>query len=393
MQHRFSKRMDNVPRSFIREILKVAADPAVISFAGGLPNPELFPVEAVSRATQAVLATAGPDSLQYSTTEGMPALREFIASRYRDKKGLDVSPEDIVITTGSQQCLDLIGKIFLDPGDRVVFERPGYLGAIQAFAMYEPEMVSVGLEADGPDLDELAAVLPGSKLFYAVPNFQNPSGLSYSEAKRAAVAGMLAGGPVFVEDDPYGELRFRGEPQRPMFGREGLTGILLGSFSKVAAPGLRLGWVAAPHEIREQIVTAKQAADLHTSSFTQAVLMRYLEDNDIDAHIALIRERYGRQCESMLEAALRHFPEEAVLTEPEGGMFLWCTLPPAISVMELFECAVEQKVAFVPGHPFHVDGGGNNTMRLNFSNVDEATIDEGMRRLGRAMKRFLRRVC
>ncbi len=387
----FSRRMGTVRRSFIREILKVTADPSIISFAGGLPNPELFPLEDIARASAAELADGGRDALQYSTTEGFPPLREFIAQRYREKWGLSVDPSEILITTGSQQGLDLIGKIFLDPGDKVIIERPGYLGAIQAFSLFEPEFVNIPLLDDGPDLDALSAALAlKPKLFYAVPNFQNPSGLSYCEEKRRAVAEILRDtDTLFVEDDPYGELRFIGRHLPPVRAFTGGSSLLLGTFSKVAAPGFRIGWVVAQKSIMEKLVTAKQAADLHTSTFAQRILWRHLTENDLDAHIERIRDRYGKQRETMVAAIERHFPAGVTISRPEGGMFLWVRLPEGCSAVELFDKSIARKVAFVPGFPFYADGGGTNTMRLNFSNADPERIEEGIKRLGACIQEFL----
>ncbi len=387
----FAKRMSAVKRSFIREILKVTADPSIISFAGGLPSPELFPLEDIARASADTFASRGRAALQYSTTEGYPPLREFIAGRYREKWGLDIKPEEILITTGSQQGLDLIGKIFLDPGDGLIIERPGYLGAIQAFSLFEPTFLSIPLLEDGPDLDALAAALAtGPKLYYAVPNFQNPSGLSYSEEKRRAVAELLRdSSTLFVEDDPYGELRFRGRHLPPVRSFLRSRSLLLGSFSKVAAPGFRIGWVVAEKPVMDKLVTAKQAADLHTSTLTQRIMWRHLTDNDLDAHIERIRQRYGAQRDAMVAAIERHFPETVTCSKPDGGMFLWVRLPEGCSALDLFDKAVTRKVAFVPGAPFYADGGGKNTMRLNFSNADPERIEEGIKRLGECIREFL----
>lgn len=391
MSDKFARRMGSVHRSFIREILKVTADSEIISFAGGLPNPELFPVSAMDAASHEVFAEIGSSALQYSTTEGDAGLRAIIASRYA-LRGLTVDPDSILITTGSQQILDICAKVFLDKGDKVVIERPGYLGAIQAFSFFEPEFVTVSLESDGPNLEELeAAFKDGAKCFYAVPNFQNPSGVSYSLEKRRLVAELLEKYDVlFVEDDPYGELRFIGESLPSVYSFCKGDCLLCGSFSKIAAPGFRIGWVVASKEIYDKLVIAKQASDLHTSTVAQAIMRRYLETNDIESHVALIRERYGRQREVMVEMIKRYFPEGVTITEPEGGMFLWATLPEGISSMDLFDIAIKDKVAFVPGRPFYVDGSGENTFRLNFSNSDESRIEEGIKRLGKSIATFLK---
>lgn len=391
MSMQFAARMDSVHRSFIREILKVTADPEVISFAGGLPNPALFPMAELAEAAAAVIGTEGRETLQYSTTEGYAPLREWIAARYRDRKGLDVSADDILVTTGSQQALDLTGKVFVDRGTPVLMEAPGYLGAIQAFSVFQPDFRTVPLEDDGPDLAELERQLDaGARLFYAVTNFQNPSGLTYGPDKRRAVADLLAGTDVlFVEDDPYGELRFSGEDQPPVCALRPENSVLTGSFSKVAAPGFRIGWMVARGPMRDALVRVKQASDLHTSTVTQRIIHRYLMDNDLDAHIARIRTSYGEQCRAMQDAAARHLPEEVRLTRAEGGMFLWATMPEGYSSMDLFGRAIKEKVAFVPGRPFYVDGSGDNTMRLNYTNSDPERIEDGMARLGRCLRDYL----
>ncbi len=393
-QYNFAARTRAIKRSFIREILKVTDEPDVISFAGGLPNPRLFPVAEFASAAAKVLSTEGERVLQYSTTEGFAPLREHIAKRYRERKGLAVRASDILITNGSQQGLDLLGKIFLDPGDRVLLERPAYLGAIQAFSLYEPEFRSVRLEEDGPDLRSLAEELrPGGqepKLFYAVPNFQNPSGISYSREKRAAVAALLTESKaVTVEDDPYGEIRFLGEDLPMLSGSLGGRAVLLGSYSKIVAPGIRLGWICAPEAIMERLVTAKQGSDLHSNYFSQWVLYQYLCDNDLETHIARIRSAYGAQRDAMVRMLELHCPPEVTWTQPEGGMFLWLTLPRQLDAMELFERAIKERVAFVPGAPFYVDGGGSTTLRLNFSNSDLGRIETGIVRLSKAIGELL----
>ncbi|OIO06261.1 MAG: aspartate aminotransferase [Desulfovibrionaceae bacterium CG1_02_65_16] len=386
----FADRVAKAQRSFIREILKVTADPSVISFAGGLPNPAAFPVPEIAAAAAKVLYEAGPSALQYSTTEGFLPLREWIAARYKKRMDMDVKPSDILITTGSQQALDLVAKVIVNAGDTVVMEKPGYLGAIQAFTIFRPAWRSVPLEDDGPDLDALDRALDGAKLFYAVTSFQNPSGLSYSEKKRAAVADLLRKhGTFFLEDDPYGELRFKGQALPPVFKQRREHSMLLGTFSKVAAPGFRLGWIVATGDIMERLVIAKQAADLHTGSLDQMIVHQFLADNDFEAHVARIRDLYGAQCKTMQAAIAEHFPANVRVTAPEGGMFLWVTLPEGVSATELLKRSVDCKVAFVPGAAFYVDGTGENTLRLNFSNADTESIREGIKRLGACIKACL----
>ena len=394
MNFRFTNRIQNTPKSFIREILKVTQDPSIISFAGGLPNPGLFPIEELQEAARETLGTAGARALQYSTTEGHAELRAWIAARYA-RRGVTVDPDQVLITTGSQQCLDLLGKLFIEKDDEVVLERPSYLGTIQAFTMFEPRFATVDLEQDGPNLEQVEALLATGrpKLFYAVPNFQNPSGLTYSRAKREALGELLRKYPetVFIEDDPYGELRFEGEHHKPLYAYTEGQSVMLGSFSKITVPGFRLGWMVAPPEIIRLAVKAKQAADLHSSTFNQFVIAEYLKRHSIDDHIAKITERYGAQARAMVAALEREVPEGVTFTRPEGGMFSWVTLPAGKgSCMDLFNLAIEQKVAFVPGMPFYTDGTGHDTLRLNFSNASEATIDEGITRLCRCMKDFLR---
>jgi 2-aminoadipate transaminase len=393
----YARRMGNVQRSFIREILKVTEDPSIISFAGGLPNPRFFPSAEIAEAASRVLSTEGAAALQYATTEGFPPLRQWIADRYA-RRGLRVSPDEVLVLNGSQQGLDLAAKIFLDPNDAVLVERPTYLAALQAFALFEPSFVSIALHEDGPDTAETERALAqrSPRFFYAVPTFQNPSGISWSPARRRAIAALLAAGPtVLIEDDPYGELRFSGEPLpfvASLMGERAVAdcrAVLLGTFSKIAAPGLRLGWICGGHDIMERLVVAKQAADLHSNGFAQRVLHRWLVDHDLDAHIARIRQAYGRQRDLMVELAGGLFPPGVTCTRPDGGMFLWVTLPHGCSSLELFNRAVAEKVAFVPGQAFFADGGGENTLRLNFSNSDEARIEEGMRRLARVMRSML----
>lgn len=391
MQNLFARRMSNVQKSFIREIMKVIGDPEVISFAGGLPNPNLFPVQAVARATQQVLQESGRDALQYSTSEGYGPLREYVVSRYQQKWGWEVDPAQIIITNGSQQGIDLTGKVFLNQGDGVLLERPGYLGAIQALTMYEPKFVSVSLQDDGIDVEQLRQTLATHpvKLFYAVPNFHNPSGLTYSSEKRQEVARTLADhNLVCLEDDPYHELRFMGQDKPPLKHYLQDQGVLLGSFSKIVSPGIRLGWVYASREIMEKVLIAKQGADLHSNYLAQRIVHRYLQDNDLEAHLAQVRDVYRRQRNVMVEAIEELFPEEVQVTRPEGGMFVWVTLPERMSALELLEHAARLKVAFVPGQPFYIDGGGHNSMRLNFSCSDEATIEEGIKRLAQAIKKL-----
>jgi 2-aminoadipate transaminase len=391
MENIFADRMFSVKRSFIREILKVTEDPSIISFAGGLPNPKSFPVEAVAEAASKVLKESGESALQYSTTEGYLPLREYIARRYA-RQGLKVDPGEILITNGSQQGLDLIGKILLNKGDIVAVERPTYLAAIQSFGMYEPVFRDVPLLDNGIDVDALDKVLSDNvvKMFYSVPSFQNPTGITYSDETRKRVAkAFKSHDTVFVEDNPYGDIRFIGKDLPPMRYYLDSDVITMGSFSKTVSPGMRLGWLYASGDIMEKLTIAKQAADLHTSYFVQRIVYQYLADNDVDQHIKKIRGMYKEQRNAMVSAIERYFPEGIQFTRPEGGMFLWVTLPEGISSMDLFDLAIEQKVAFVPGQAFFVDGSGTNTLRLNYSNSDEAQIEKGIKRLADAYKELM----
>lgn len=390
----FADRITDVPKSFIREILKVTLDPNIISFAGGLPNRELFPVQELTDATNEVFQIYGSDIFQYSNSEGYLKLREYIAKNYR-KKQLNISAENILITNGAQQGLDLLGKVLLNDGDGVIIEEPGYLGAIQAFSLYKPKFSPVVVSEHGMDLNQLQLLVSEGKhkLIYSVPNFQNPSGITYSSKNRAELADIIKEKEIFiVEDDPYGELRFSGTPKPSFKTYLPNKTILLGSFSKIVVPGFRIGWIVAPDEIFEKILIAKQASDLHTCHFTQYILYQYLIKNSIDSHIEKVIRRYGEQCQCMMESINRYFPGNVQYTKPEGGMFLWVTLPQEMSAMDLFDIAVKEKVVFVPGDPFYVNGNGTNTLRLNFSCVDNETIKTGIERLGEAIAQLQGRV-
>ncbi|MFQ2368364.1 aminotransferase-like domain-containing protein [Aeromonas enteropelogenes] len=393
MQPFFAQRFEKVEPSFIREILKVAANPEIISFAGGLPNPNLFPVKAIDQACQDVLREQGAAALQYAATEGFAPLRQYIADRYLSRHGMQVNPDNILITSGSQQALDLLGKVLIDEEQDLIIEEPGYLGAIQAFSVYQPTFKPITLGEEGLDLAALDALLASgsnAKLLYGVPNFQNPSGVSYSRANREALAERLVRHELLmVEDDPYGELRFEGEHLPPIAKLAPNNTVLLGSFSKTVVPAFRLGWMLVPDWLRKKVTIAKQATDLHSNAFSQQVLHRFLCDNSLDAHLEKIKEVYGRQRAAMEAALARHCPPGVSYTRPEGGMFLWLTLPPSVSAMALFDEAIKEKVAFVPGAPFYVRPEIQNTLRLSFSCVDEATIEEGVKRLCRALTRML----
>lgn len=387
----FSDRITDVPKSFIREILKVSLDPSFISFAGGLPNRELFPVKELTASTNEVLQKFGSDVLQYSNSEGYLPLRHSIADSYK-QDGLDIHPDNILITNGSQQGLDLLGKVLLNEGDGVIIEEPGYLGAIQAFSLYTPTFHPVAVTGSGMDVEQLARTVAttSNKLLYSVPNFQNPSGITYTADNRQQIADIISGQGLFlIEDNPYGKLRFSGD-QPPSFMRLlPKQTLLLGSFSKTIVPGFRLGWIVAPDALMDKLLVAKQAADLHTCHFTQYIIHHYLTHYDIGAHTDRIIQRYGEQCRCMVESISRSFPASVRTTQPEGGMFLWATLPDGISAMELFDHAIKEKVVFVPGDPFYTSATQTNSLRLNFSCVDKETIRDGIERLARSIELLL----
>lgn len=382
--------------SDIREILKVTAQPDMISLAGGLPAPELFPVDEYRRAFEWVLETNGAAALQYGPTEGYLPLRQFLARRL-GTFGIRCSADEILVTNGSQQALDLIGKIFLNPRDRVAIENPSYIGAIQAFNQYEPEYTVVPMDEDGMRVDVLERLLAEDatrsggrriKLIYALPNFQNPTGRTLSLERRSRLVAVSSqfGVPV-VEDDPYGELRYEGDhlPSLKSFDTEGNV-IYLGTFSKILAPGFRLGWVVACPEALEQLVHAKQPSDLHTGMAQQMATYHVVKDGFVDGHVARLKGFYKERRDVLLRAIEEHFPDEARYTRPAGGLFVWAELPTDVDTRELLLDAVKEKVAFVPGQGFHADGSGRNTMRLNFSNVPPPALEEAIRRLGRAIQ-------
>lgn len=392
MKNKFSDRVVKTKKSFIREILKVTESNDAISFAGGLPNPISFPIDEIKRASIEVLEEDGESALQYAITEGYRPLREIISKRYLEKKGLEISPDEIIITNGSQQGLDLISKVFIEKGDNILMEKPGYLGAIQAFSMYEPEINQVDLENDGLNIEKLEQELKlrKNKLIYTVPDFQNPTGTCYSETKRKEISKLLMDNDVLmIEDNPYGELRFMGEEKQNFKSYMKEKSILLGSFSKIVSPGLRLGWVCASEEIIDKVILAKQASDLHTNFFTQRIVCNYLANNDIDVHIEMIRNKYKDQRDVMVKSIEKYLPDNIEFTRPEGGMFLWIKLPRSFSAVELFEYATKEKVLFVPGNPFYVEDENVNTLRLNYTNSSTDVIEEGIKRLAVAMEKMV----
>ncbi len=394
MKHLLSDGIKATPPSFVRGILKAASDPEVISFAGGLPNPISFPQEALLESMERVVKTYGSSVFQYSVTAGLPELRQYIADRYNRIFGLALTVDHVIITTGSQQALDLIGKVLLDKGDGVIVEKPTYLAAIQAFSMQQPVFYPVDLTDEGMAPEQLEAALQNPvKFIYAIPDFQNPTGLTYSAGNRERIRGILKDrGVVLVEDDPYGDLRFEGE-RLPYIGVGKLPGsILLGTFSKTVTPGMRTGFIISENrELLKYISVAKEAGDLHTNIFSQYVIWDYVKNHDLDQHIAKIRTLYRQQAQAMMDAMEQYFPPEVKYTRPEGGMFLWATLPEGVSAMSLFPKALEKKVAFVPGDPFYTDMKNLRTMRLNYTNADCETIREGIRRLGGLLEDLIER--
>jgi len=397
--HRFAQRTKSVKSSTIRELLKLTQRPEVISFAGGLPAPDVFPVERFETACHRVLEAKGAMALQYSASEGYTPLREYLAQKMA-KYGIIAGPDNVLITSGSQQALDLIGKLLINPGDRILLEAPTYLGALQAFNVYGAEYVSVPVDHDGLRTGELEEALrSGPKFMYVLPNFQNPGGVTLCEPRRHELV-LLAdkyGIPV-IEDDPYGQLRFEGEHLPPLLvldrdnlrrddGKLGNV-IYLSTFSKTLAPGIRLGWMVAPPDVISKLVQLKQGADLHTSTFDQMVAYEVVHDGFLDEHVKKIRAVYRERRDVMLAALTEYFPPEVTWTHPQGGLFLWVTLPEGLEMEHLFQAALRENVAFVPGDCFYATGDeGRRHMRLKFSHSNPQQIREGIRRLGLAVAR------
>lgn len=389
MKNLLSEGIKATPPSFVRSILKAASDPDVISFAGGLPNPISFPQQEMLKSTERIINQYGSAVFQYSVTAGLPELRQYIADRYNKKFGLHLTVDNIIITTGSQQALDLIGKVLLDKGDGVIVEKPTYLAAIQAFSLNQPVFYPVDLTEEGLDVEQLEAALQKDvKFIYAIPNFQNPTGLTYSAENREKVCAVLKKyDVVLIEDDPYGDLLFDGE-RLPYIGAGKLpNSILLGTFSKTVTPGMRTGFIISENmELLKYISIAKEAGDLHTNVYSQYLIWDYLMHNEYEEHIEQITGLYQKQAQAMINAMEKYFPPTVQYTKPNGGMFLWVTLPEGVAAMDLFPKAMEKKVAFVPGDPFYIDVKNANTMRLNYTNADPETIEEGIRRLGELLK-------
>lgn len=405
---RYAQRTQRMSSSAIRELLKLTEQPDLISFAGGLPAPELFPVAEFEAAAQRVLKQYGSKALQYSTTEGYLPLREFIVEKM-GQYGIQASPENVLITSGSQQALDLIGKLMINSGDLILTEDPTYLGALQAWRAYQAEFTAVPIDDNGLQMDLLEeALCGGPKFMYILPNFQNPSGVTLSMERRLKLIEMADryGVPI-IEDDPYGELRFEGRHLPPLVvldadklndrahnGHEAgfFRGnvIYLSTFSKTLAPGLRLGWMVAPKAVIQRCVQAKQGMDLHTSSFVQMMAHEVVKEGSLTdgffpKHVRRIRDVYKERRDVMLSTMVRQFPPGITWTWPEGGLFLWVTLPEWMDATAVLPKAIERKVAFVPGTAFYANGGGNNHFRLNFSNAQPKQIEEGIKRLGQVL--------
>ena len=405
-QYRYALRTEGMGSSIIRELLKLTEQPDIISFAGGLPAPELFPVEEFRAASDRVLRQIGPKALQYGATEGYLPLRTMIVQQMA-RYGIQAKEDNVLITSGSQQALDLIGRLLINPGDKILTERPTYLGALQAWSAYQARYVTVPIDDDGLRIDLLEEALrAGPKFMYILPNFQNPGGVTLSLERRMKLVQMADDyGVPIIEDDPYGQLRYSGEHLPPLVlldcdhlesracdGHGYYTGNVLytSTFSKTLAPGLRLGWIVAPVDVIKRCVQCKQGMDLHTSPFIQMVAYEVAKDGFLDKHVRTIRQVYAHRRDVMLEAMERYFPAEVSWTRPAGGLFLWVRMPESIDSAEMLKIAVEKyRVAAVPGHAFYPDGSGKNTMRLNFSCAQPEMIEEGIRRLGVVLKEQL----
>lgn len=388
-----AKCMNYIKTSAVREILKVTEQPEIISLAGGLPAPELFPVEEMKAVTLKVLEEAGSSALQYSRTEGYEPLREHIAVRMSRKFKTRYTQQQILITTGSQQALDLTGKIFLDEGDVVLCESPTYLTALSAFMVYNPRFIEVPTDKDGMMIEELERILATTdrvKFIYIIPDFQNPTGRTWSWERRQKFMAVITKYEIpVIEDNPYGELRFEGEilPSLNYLDTKGLV-ISLGTFSKTFCPGLRVAWLAAQPRFLEAYTILKQGADLHTSSLAQRQVAKYLDMYDFEAHIQRIISLYRKRRDAMMEAMQENFTPDIRFNIPQGGLFTWVELPVSIKANELLVNSLKSKVAFVPGDTFFPNIKVENTLRLNYSNMPEERISEGIRRLAQAIKEY-----
>ncbi|MEA2055007.1 MAG: PLP-dependent aminotransferase family protein [Candidatus Thermoplasmatota archaeon] len=389
----YSDHVKRMKSSEIRELLEVSQRVGVISFAGGLPNPDAFPIQDIKKIVCDVLEEEGKIALQYGSTSGLDKLKREIASMV-NKDGVKADEDNIFITVGSQQALDLAGRVFLNEGDTVFLGSPTYLGGINAFLAYGAKMVGVTLDDDGMKVDELEEKVKESKrkggnakIIYTIPTFQNPAGVVMSEDRRKRIAEIAEENDLLlIEDDPYGKLRFDGKPLKPVRAYNENV-IYMGTFSKILSPGFRLAYVVAPEPVAKKMIVAKQSTDLCTPTFTQAIAYRFMRDGFMDRHIPHIIEMYKRKRDIMLDALEQYFPEGCKWTHPHGGMFLWATLPEHIDTAEMFKDALKEKVAYVHGRAFYVDGGGSNSMRLNFSNPSDEKITEGIKRLGKVIEK------
>lgn len=394
MNIRLAKRMSGLRASEVREILKITERPEIISFAAGLPAPELFPLEEIKNVSQLVLDEMGSKALQYSTTEGFPPLRKWVAERMNRRFGLKLDPDNILITSGSQQVLDLAGKLFLDEGDVVICENPTYLAAITAFRAYGCEFREVETDEAGmiPEALEKALSETGrAKLIYAIPDFQNPTGRTWSRKRRETLATLAARFEVVVvEDNPYGELRFEGEFLPAVMSFDQHEGVVHGgTFSKIFCPGYRIGWVAGEKELVRKFVMAKQGTDIQCNTKAQMELFRYLELYDIEAHIERIRSVYRIRRDLAISLMAEEFPTSIKFTRPEGGLFAWVELPEGLNARDVLVKCLEKNVAFVPGGAFFPNGGHENTLRINFSNMPEDRIVSGMKRMGSVLREMV----
>ncbi len=382
-QNLFSTRATAIKSSVIREILKVTSRPEVISFAGGLPSDASFPVEQLKAAFEKVLKDAPQAALQYSTTDGYAPLREWVAAE-KSKSGTAIKSEQVIIVSGSQQALDLIGKVFINEGDKVLVEAPTYLGALQAFDLFFPKYVSLASDADGLDAEQITAEqAAGAKFLYALPNFQNPTGRLMSEARRQALVSKARElNLLVIEDDPYGELWYTAAPPPSLLSRMPERVIQMGSFSKILAPGLRLGYIVAPEEIARKFEQVKQATDLHTATLTQRAVYEVVKDGFLNEHIPTIRTLYHAQAQAMLGALSEFMPNNVKWNQPAGGMFLWLELPEGMDAEDMLKKALERNIAYVPGTPFYANEPVRNTMRLAFVTVPEEKIRAGVKVLG-----------
>lgn len=396
MEYDFSNIIKGSKASFIREILKLTVKKEIISFAGGLPDPSLFPREDIQHATNITFKKYEDSLFQYSTTEGHSGLREWIAKEFSNTHDVNVSPNQVLIVSGSQQALDLVGKIFINPKDIVAMESPSYLGAIQAFSMYSPVFEEVELLEDGIDTDQLSTVINRNttKFFYGIPNFQNPTGITYSASKRLDVADILKkSGKIMLEDDPYGALRFEGPNTltKSIYSLAPENVIYMGSFSKVFVPGFRIGWIIAPLEIIEKLIIAKQASDLHTNSFVQLILYEYIMNYDLNSHIVSLRNTYAAKKKNIVDAIKTYMGKDIEIYSCYGGMFVWVRVP-NVSTVALLQYAIKENVAFVPGEAFSLSNGYKDFLRLNFTGLDRKDIYEGIERLQKAVVEYQKNI-